>query len=1085
MTVNRSIRHGRALLLALGLAAVPVLAYAVHVVGPERQAVVALTEREKAWIDSHPIIRASNDPGWAPIDFDGPDGMPAGVARELLDLIAGRLDLYVEYVPGQSWREADEALRTRKVDLLLAVTRTPEREPHFEFTAPFMTYRSVIVVREDTPFIPDVSALRNKRFALVAGYTETDRLRERYPALDVMLVSTVSEALQAVAYGRADAAVGNITVMHHALREMGLTNLKVAAPTDDEERRVYFAVREDWPELVGILNKGLAAITREERQRILDRWVDVEFERGLDPAQVWRRVGQAVAGGAVLMLLGLFYLRRLRREIRERRVLQEQLSEARQHVVEIAQGLPGVVYQSVVHADGSGEVRFGRDEYYRLLGLPMTAPAKLDWETLSSVVVEEDRPVLREALVQAVKRQGDLVVDFRVRGQDGAPARWIHIEAVVRRSPEPGILALWNGYAMDVTERKRLEEELAAARQAAEEGSRAKGEFLANMSHEIRTPLNAIIGLSLLATKTNLDSRQRDYVTKISGAAQSLLRIVNDVLDFSKIEAGQLGLEKIRFNIHTVFDDLISIVGHRAAEKGLELRVDVAPELPTHLVGDPLRLSQVLLNLTHNAIKFTQRGHVAVRAQVAGYQGEQVRIRFSVEDTGIGLSREQAGRLFRSFQQADSSTTRQYGGTGLGLSISRKLVELMAGEIGLDSEPGHGSTFWFTVTLPRASAGEEAAVPARHGPAANLRGAHVLLVEDNVINQQVAAELLEGAGVKVDIAANGLEAMRAVRAQHYDAVLMDVQMPVMDGLQATQAIRGIETLKTLPIIAMTASVMRGDRDRCLAAGMNDYVSKPISVDQLLSTLSRWLPPRPPASGGVAADTAPAPEAQAEETPEPAGPPARARPPAAGDAFLPESLPGINLADALKRVSGDKRLYRRLLLQFREHSADAAGQIKAALEAGDRAAARSVAHTLKGVAGNLGAEALYRSAQKLELSLRKGHFEPVSEEAGRLAAAHAEVFAGLAALDAPGAEPATAAAAAPADPETVERLLDDLDQRLAASDAEAGQALQAVKGALNGHSPEVEELERLITAYNFDEARARLARIASSLKPNRG
>jgi HPt (histidine-containing phosphotransfer) domain-containing protein len=253
----------------------------------------------------------------------------------------------------------------------------------------------------------------------------------------------------------------------------------------------------------------------------------------------------------------------------------------------------------------------------------------------------------------------------------------------------------------------------------------------------------------------------------------------------------------------------------------------------------------------------------------------------------------------------------------------------------------------------------------------------------------------------------------------------------------------------------------------------------------LSTLSRWLPPRPPASGGVAADTAPAPEAQAEETPEPAGPPARARPPAAGDAFLPESLPGINLADALKRVSGDKRLYRRLLLQFREHSADAAGQIKAALEAGDRAAARSVAHTLKGVAGNLGAEALYRSAPKLELSLRKGHFEPVSEEAGRLAAAHAEVFAGLAALDAPGAAPATAAAAAPADPETVERLLDDLDQRLAASDAEAGQALQAVKGALNGHSPEVEELERLITAYNFDEARARLARIASSLKPNRG
>jgi two-component system sensor histidine kinase/response regulator len=958
----------RRCLLALVLGALPAAAAAVHIPGAEPSP-LALTERERAWIEAHPIIRAANDPAWAPVDFDGADGMPTGLAAELMALVAKRLDLNIEYVPGQTFGEAYGAARSRDVDLLLTAPRSAEAERHFAFTAPYLAYRPVIVVREETPFVPDLASLLDRSFALVSGHPETQALRERLPQLRVVPAADAGEALEAVAMGRADATIGNIAVMHHHIRERGLANLKVAAPAGDDERRVHFAVRADWPELAGILDKGLATITPEERQRILDRWINVEFERGLDPATVWRRTAQALGGAALVAAFVFVYLRRLRREIAERRQLQQELAEARQHVVDMAQGLPGVVYQSIVRHDGSGEVVFGREAYYNLLGLDHRR-ASLDWDAFASVVVEEDRERLRETMTHAIRTLGLLTIDFRVRGDDGP--RWIHIEAVPRRSSDPGVAGIWNGYAMDITERKRLEADLAASQDAANAANRAKSEFLANMSHEIRTPMNAIIGLAHLALKTDLNHRQRDYLTKVSGAAQSLLRIVNDVLDVSKIEAGQLQLEHIRFNVHTIFDDLISIVGHRIAEKGLELRMDVGSELPEQLLGDPLRLSQVLLNLANNAVKFTPRGFVAVHASVIEHADDDVRVRFAIEDSGIGLTGEQAARLFRPFVQADSSTTRQFGGTGLGLSISKRLVDLMGGEIGVTSEPGRGSIFWFTVRLKRAPAPEQAPLTTGAPVPPNLRGARILLAEDNPINQQVALELLQGAGAQVDLASSGREAVEAVQARDYDAVLMDLQMPLMDGLQATRAIRAQARLRDLPIVAMTASVMAGDRDRCLEAGMTDHISKPVSVDQLLGTLARWLPQR--------ADAGPAPAAPAL---------------ADGGPELP-ALDGFDVAEGVRRVGGDRALYRRLLLQFREHSGGAADDIRDALAAGDRVRAKAGAHTLKGVAGTLSARELQAAAQALESALRRGAASFEGELAA-LVAAHARVMAALGGL----------------------------------------------------------------------------------------
>jgi two-component system sensor histidine kinase/response regulator len=368
--------------------------------------------------------------------------------------------------------------------------------------------------------------------------------------------------------------------------------------------------------------------------------------------------------------------------------------------------------------------------------------------------------------------------------------------------------------------------------------------------------------------------------------------------------------------------------------------------------------------------------------------------------------------------------------------------------------PGRGSTFWFTLPLSRAPFAEAAPAPVHVSPVVSLGGARVLLAEDNPINQQVAVELLQGAGLAVDVAGNGQEALGMVKTRPYDAVLMDLQMPVMDGLQATRSIRAIPELKALPIIAMTASVMAGDRDRCIEAGMNDHVSKPISIDQLMATLARWLPGR----AAVPASTAPAP---------------------ATGSPLPETLDGFALDEGVKRVGGDRALYRRLLLQFHDHSSSAGAGIRAALASGDRAKARAEVHTLKGVAGTLSAKDLYAASQALEAALRRNAVS-VEAEAAALEAAHARVMAAITGLPREAAPPANGAVPGGPSPDLAP-LLQALDARLSAQDAAAGQVLEAVKRALNGsHGALVQELEQLVGAYNFDQARRRLAQFAGTL-----
>jgi signal transduction histidine kinase/CheY-like chemotaxis protein/HPt (histidine-containing phosphotransfer) domain-containing protein len=399
--------------------------------------------------------------------------------------------------------------------------------------------------------------------------------------------------------------------------------------------------------------------------------------------------------------------------------------------------------------------------------------------------------------------------------------------------------------ATDSDKRDRAESALVVAMKDAEAANHTKSDFIANMSHEIRTPMNAILGMSRLCLQTDLNDKQLQYITKVNQSARGLLGVINDILDFSKIDAGMLVLEEVHFALEGNLELLESNISYLAREKGLYFNTKVEPEVPSYLVGDPLRLAQVLLNLVSNAVKFTPKGGVKVLVALKEATSESVELEFRVIDSGIGLSQKQADGLFGAFTQVDTSTTRKFGGTGLGLAISKRLVELMGGRIWIESEIGRGSNFCFTARFERGD--QHKAID--HGPAllppanmlSRLKGLRVLVVEDNDFNQDLIAELLEQCGVIVTLCGNGREALGQLTNEHFDIVLMDMQMPIMDGYEATRRIRATPALANQCIIAMTANAMAEDKRRCLEAGMDDFETKPIDADHLYQTLVKWLP----------------------------------------------------------------------------------------------------------------------------------------------------------------------------------------------------------------------------------------------------
>jgi PAS domain S-box-containing protein len=1388
---------------------------------------IPLTAEETSWLQAHKNIRIGVDPAWAPIEFIHPHKKTyQGIATEYINLLEKKLAIKTHYRSDLSWDQVIKKTKAGDIDILPAISKTPEREKYLNFTRPYLKFPYVIFTRDDAEIITDIAELIDKIIVVEKNYANHEILKNSFPEIQLLLVNSTEQALSALSLGQAFAYMGNLATTSHIILQTGITNIKVAAPTPFNSE-IAFAVRKDWPELIPIIQQILDDISQKEHNEFKKKWFSIGYDyspvidssliwkiisigsvlfllislwlwqnrkqkealrlseerfklamqaskeglwdwdiktdevyyspgyaemlgyqpndlenthlswenllhsddkkialllvaqkitncaehyehefrlrhklghylhirsigsiictkngkatralgtqqditeqkitkialqqqkfaldasaivamtdvkgiisyvngqfcsisgysrdeligrdhrllnSGVHPASFWRRMylqaskgipwrqevcNRAKDGSLYWVdstILGLFnsqgkldqYIA-IRTDISKRKVAEQKLKQREQQFSSLIHNIPSTFYQYAFNHDWS--LSFITDAIESVSGYPASLFVS-NKMTLADITHPDDTHIIGKTVHNAIEAHHAYAVEYRIIHKDRS-IRWLHDKGTPIYDDEKQPLFL-QGAIFDITENKQVELELEKAKQSAEQANRFKSDFLSNMSHEIRTPMNAIIGLGYLAMQTDLTSQQQDYIRKIQSASQSLLTIINDILDFSKIEAGKLHLETVNFKLDSIFENLGDLFRLPAEEKDIELIFDISPKIPVSLIGDPTRLSQILINLCSNAIKFTDQGEIKISVKAIETSESRAILKFSVTDSGCGIEKNKQQHLFDSFFQTDASTTRLHGGTGLGLAISKQLVEMMDGSIGINSIKGQGSTFFFYIecgldphqelqfTLPQpdlrgirvlivddnissryvlrnqlaslsfkvtavASASEaysalksadklfdlilmDWSLPDTNGlvaikyireslnlnkiPAIIMATANaqetvakqtennhltdfiikpappstlfdtiikvlqpspvlkstavkiknptlsgsVLLAEDNKINQQVAEELLKSFGLKVKIAQNGLDAVNQLNASNapFDLVLMDIQMPEMDGLQATQKIRTNSAFADLPIIAMTAHAMVGDRDKSLAAGMNEHITKPIDPAELYKVLKRWLQ--------YSDNTALPPETKTDNV-----------------ALLPRFSENIDVKWGLERTGGNSKLFSKLLNEFHQDHHNDIQLLQQAFDKNQSEVAKRIIHTVKGVSGNIGACKLHRQSAKLELAIESE--QDYSEELALFTQAFSDLMLELVQLD--NQQQAIQTNTAKLSNQQLIKQLKKLYQLLSEGDTDAVDILSTIKDNLSEHSAnEVLTLLQSIEDYAFEQAIVILKEILRKLR----
>jgi len=838
---------------------------------------VRFTTEEAKWLSQHPTIRIGPDPTFSPIEYFDDNGNFHGIAADYLRLLEKKLGMTFQIEHLENWNESIEKAKNREIDVWTAAVETPQRAEYMLFTEPYLKMPAVIMVREDSEKDNlTLNGLDGMRVAVVDGYAVHDYITNTYPHLELILVPDIETGLRKLSFGEIGAFVGNIATAARYAELAGIGNVRVAG-NSGYYYKWALASRKDWPLLTSILQKGLDAITDAESQKIQQRWISLGTRETMwTPEIIFGLMSMAFF---IIVVSMLVWTRSLQRRVETRTITLQQELSARREVEEELQKQKNLLDEvGSLAIIGGWEVDLRTNE--------------LRWSTTTYHIHEVDddfvlspaasfkfyAPEVRDTVKEAVelaKKTGegwDLEVPIitargrhkwaRVRGQcemqDGKVVRLYgaYQDITYRRDVQKDLQRSKEELATQLNEveysHQQLEKQAATLVELAEEqkvlrdkaelGKKSKAEFLATMSHEIRTPMTGILGMADLLLMEDLSNDQRKKAQTIKSSGEILLTILNDILDQSKLDSGKFELSNTDVYLPELIESSLELLEDRAKQKNLPLVYKSEDGLPAGINIDAVRLRQILTNLVSNSIKFTESGAITLQVNKLTETGQAGKLRFAVIDNGIGISQEHQQRLFQRFEQADASTAQQYGGSGLGLSICKQLVELMEGEIGVESELGEGSTFWFTIPLRLATIDT---TPIINTVDNTYRGSNkklkILLAEDNAVNQILITALLSQAGHSTFVVDNGQKAVDAALSGQYDLGLFDVRMPVMDGPDATKKIRSSGSLNAnLPVIAITADAMKENLPRYFDSGMNAVETKPIDLPNLLSTIDKVL-----------------------------------------------------------------------------------------------------------------------------------------------------------------------------------------------------------------------------------------------------